>query len=127
MKTPALESSDELDEGLALYAAGRYWDAHEAWESLWRRDRAREWADCVQGLIQVAAAFHKLYVKREPASATRILARALPRLERYPASYLELELGQPFRLPQDLEPLMPAFKGLLRIDADSVEWSFAAR
>ena len=40
---------------------------------------------------------------------------------------IEIELGQPFRLPQDLEPLMPAFKGLLRIDADSVEWSFAAR
>lgn len=37
---------------------------------------------------------------------------------------IELELGQPFRLPQDLEALMPAFKGLVRIEADSVEWSF---
>lgn len=40
---------------------------------------------------------------------------------------IELELGQPFRLPLDLEPLMPAFKGLLRIDAESVEWSLSRR
>lgn len=40
---------------------------------------------------------------------------------------IELELGQPFRLPLDLEPLMPAFTGLLRIDADSVEWSLTRR
>jgi len=40
---------------------------------------------------------------------------------------IELELGRPFLLPQDLEALMPAFKGLVRIEADSVEWSFAQR
>lgn len=36
----------------------------------------------------------------------------------------ERELGHPFRLPADLEPLMPAFKGLIRIAPDAVEWSF---
>lgn len=39
----------------------------------------------------------------------------------------ERELGRPFRLPADLEPLMPAFKGLIRIAPDAIEWSFPAR
>jgi toluene monooxygenase system protein D len=37
---------------------------------------------------------------------------------------IERALGRPFRLPMDLEPLMPAFKGLLKISEESVEWSF---
>lgn len=36
----------------------------------------------------------------------------------------EQALGRPFRLPLDLEPLMPAFKGLIQIDERRVEWSF---
>lgn len=36
----------------------------------------------------------------------------------------ERELGHPFRLPADLEPLMPAFKGLIHIAPDVIEWSF---
>lgn len=40
---------------------------------------------------------------------------------------VERELGHPFRLPIDLEPLMPAFKGLIRIGPDAVEWSFPTR
>ena len=38
---------------------------------------------------------------------------------------IERVLGRPFRLPADLEPLMPAFKGLLAISEEQVEWSFA--
>lgn len=37
---------------------------------------------------------------------------------------IERALGRSFRLPVDLEPLMPAFKGILNISEDSVEWSF---
>jgi hypothetical protein len=35
---------------------------------------------------------------------------------------IELALGRPFRLPTDLEPLMVAFKGFMRLDDDRVEW-----
>jgi hypothetical protein len=37
---------------------------------------------------------------------------------------IERALGRAFRLPADLEPLMPSFKGLLAITEDRVEWSF---
>jgi hypothetical protein len=35
---------------------------------------------------------------------------------------IEHALGSPFRLPTDLEPLMIAFKGFLRMDDEQVEW-----
>jgi toluene monooxygenase system protein D len=35
---------------------------------------------------------------------------------------IEHALGRPFRLPTDLEPLMIAFKGFLRMDEEQVEW-----
>ncbi len=37
---------------------------------------------------------------------------------------VEQELGRPFRLPADLEPLMPAFKGLIHVSEEQIEWSF---
>lgn len=37
---------------------------------------------------------------------------------------IERALGRPFRLPADLEPLMPAFRGLLSMSEERVEWSF---
>ena len=35
---------------------------------------------------------------------------------------IERELGRGFELPRDLEAIMPAFKGKLRLDADWVSW-----
>ena len=37
---------------------------------------------------------------------------------------IERELGREFRLPGDLESLMPSFKGMLVLDGDHIEWSF---
>lgn len=37
---------------------------------------------------------------------------------------IEASLGRPFRLPADLEPLMPAFKGLLEMTEEEAVWSF---
>jgi toluene monooxygenase system protein D len=51
----------------------------------------------------------------------------VPRACRVTREAIELELGQPFRLPQDLEALMLAFKGLVSIGADRVEWSLLQR
>lgn len=37
---------------------------------------------------------------------------------------IERHLGRSFRLPMDLEAVMPAFKGMLSIDDERVEWSY---
>jgi toluene monooxygenase system protein D len=39
-------------------------------------------------------------------------------------SAIEKQLGRHFTLPCDLELVMPAFQGRIRIDDDGVEWRF---
>jgi len=70
-------SDDELARGAALFDGGAYWEAHEAWEGPWRSER-RAWQ---QGLIQVAAAFHKLFANKDVEAARRILSRAVAKLD----------------------------------------------
>jgi predicted metal-dependent hydrolase len=70
--------------GAALYAAGAYWEAHEEWERLWRATDDPQVRLFVQALIQVAAALHKLFVKRDAASAARLFVRAVAKLEQVP-------------------------------------------
>lgn len=45
--------------GAALFNAGYYLAAHEPWEERWLEDDAGARDDCLQGLIQAAAATHK--------------------------------------------------------------------
>ena len=44
-----------LLRGIELFNAGRYWDAHEAWEEAWMPDRKGPDGGFYKGLIQVAA------------------------------------------------------------------------
>jgi hypothetical protein len=44
-----------LAEGIELFNAGRYWDAHEVWEREWTPDRKGPDSGFYKGLIQVAA------------------------------------------------------------------------
>src|SRR6185503_10924391 len=46
-----------------LHNEGEYYEAHEAWESIWTDEVNDEWRLFVQGLIQVTSAFHKLFVQ----------------------------------------------------------------
>ncbi len=63
-----------LREGLEEYAAGRYWNAHERWERVWRGLRGDE-RHYVQGLIMLAAAAWHVERGRE-STARRLLYRA---------------------------------------------------
>jgi predicted metal-dependent hydrolase len=44
-----------LEHGINLFNAGRYWDAHEAWEREWIPDRKGPDAGFYKGMIQIAA------------------------------------------------------------------------
>jgi hypothetical protein len=70
--------------GERLYAEGKFWDAHEAWELLWNRETDPARRDLVQGLILVAAAIHKLYVMQRPDRAPGMIERALAKLAPLP-------------------------------------------
>jgi predicted metal-dependent hydrolase len=86
----------EFALGMRLHNEGEYYEAHEAWEDIWRDEEIDEYRLFVQGLIQVTSAFHKLTFQKAPGGASRLLARGLEKLEPYPGDYLGVDLA-PFR------------------------------
>jgi predicted metal-dependent hydrolase len=68
-----------LSEGLNDYHAARFFEAHEAWESVWLHAPQPE-KTFLQGLIQVTVAFHHLQ-RQNSLGATRLLTAALRKLE----------------------------------------------
>jgi predicted metal-dependent hydrolase len=74
-----------LAEGLRLYCVGKFFDAHEAWESVWLTAPQPE-KTFLQGLIQVTVAFHHLH-RDNPLGTQRLLHAALRKLESYPADF----------------------------------------
>ena len=81
-----------LQHGIDLFNSGRYWDAHEAWEGPWRVECDPYRRTFLQGLIQAAAAMHKLLVMHNPRSAAHLLARALEKLAPYEDGYEAIAL-----------------------------------
>ncbi len=70
------EKSPTWMEACTLFKAGYYWEAHEAWESLWHAaGRTGPVADCLKGLIKWAAAGVKVREGR-PAGVHRHCLRA---------------------------------------------------
>jgi uncharacterized protein len=69
-----------LDEGCRRFDAGRWFDAHEVWEDAWRLE-VGDVRLLLQGVIQVAAAFHKGLVQRRPAGMVRLLDAGLAKLD----------------------------------------------
>jgi len=62
--------------GIALFNAGYYWEAHEAWEGLWHaHGRAGAIADLLKALIKLAAAGVKVR-ERQPAGVATHARRA---------------------------------------------------
>ena len=68
-----------LAEGLRDYDTSRFFEAHEAWESVWLNTPQPE-KTFLQGLIQVTVAFHHLQ-RSNSLGATRLLTAALRKLE----------------------------------------------
>jgi predicted metal-dependent hydrolase len=75
---------DALLRGSALFDAGAFFEAHEAWEEQWRVEIDETRRRFLQGLIQVAAAFHKLFVAHSVDAASRLLTKGLAKLDACP-------------------------------------------
>ena len=71
--------------GALLFDRGAFFEAHEAWEDQWRIATDETERRFLQGLIQIAAALHKLLVMGSREAALRVFARALAKLDASPA------------------------------------------
>ncbi|HYO58012.1 DUF309 domain-containing protein [Archangium sp.] len=80
-----------LAEGVALFNAGHFYEAHEAWEEAWLRESGPRRL-LLQGLILVAAG----WLKRDAGNARgagTLFSRALERLESLPPTCEGVDVG----------------------------------
>lgn len=77
-------SSDfgKLAEGIALFNAKEFFRAHEVWEELWFVSRGND-KKFLQGLIQLAAAFHH-QVRGNSSGAASLLKTSCAKLAEFP-------------------------------------------
>lgn len=74
-----------LVEGIALFNEAKFWHAHEAWEQIWLVAAGEEKL-FLQGLIQLAAAYH--HVQRGTWSGgIRLFDAAREKLAGFPPGY----------------------------------------
>jgi predicted metal-dependent hydrolase len=100
--------------GIAHFDAGRFFQAHEAWEAAWHPAPEPE-RDFWQGITQIAVGFTH-YQRGNPVGAATLLARGAAKLERYEdgahgfpvariasaarAAAAAIEHGRPIQLPR---------------------------
>lgn len=95
---------DAVVRGVAQFNRGLYFECHETLEDVWRDLRGRS-RDFFQALIQVSVAFHHLE-RGNRVGAIRTFARALGRLEPYPAQYFGFDVaGERIRVQELLSSL----------------------
>lgn len=76
-------------EGVDRFNERRYWDAHESWERLWLC-ASPPLKQFLQGLIQLAAAYHHLERGTIPGGL-RLFDAALEKLTPYPPGYCGID------------------------------------
>jgi len=78
-----------LEAGIYFFNAGRYFEAHEAWEGLWRGSEA-PLRLFYQGLVQAAVGLHHLGHGNLNGARAQ-LAKSLEKLEQYPPQFCQID------------------------------------
>jgi len=76
-----MTDQDKFQRGIARFNAREFFLAHEVWEEIWMHESEPE-KTFLQGLIQLAAAFHH-YVRGNSDGAQSLLAAAAVKLQRF--------------------------------------------
>jgi predicted metal-dependent hydrolase len=79
-----------LTHGIALFNSGKFWHAHEAWEAIWM-NHPEDGRFFIQGLIQLAAAYHQLR-KKVYRGVVIHLKQAQERLKLFPPDFLGIDV-----------------------------------
>jgi len=78
-----------LQDGIFFFNQARYFEAHEAWEDLWRPTRG-PLRLFYQGLIQAAVGMHHL--SRGNLNGARAqLGKSIAKLEQYPSQFCRID------------------------------------
>src|SRR5207244_9646378 len=72
--------------GIAHFNAGRFFPAHDAWETCWKQAKRTPEAEFFKGLSQLGAGYVHM-LRGNPHGAYTLLRRAAGRIERYGADH----------------------------------------
>jgi uncharacterized protein len=84
------DKDHKFQRGIDHFNAREFFEAHEVWEEIWLAESEPQ-KTFLQGLIQVAAAFHH-YCRGNPAGAESLLASGIVKLARSPARHAEIDV-----------------------------------
>ena len=97
--------AEKFLQGVALFNAGKFFRAHEAWEELWLTSSGTDKL-FLQGLIQTAAALHHLS-RGNSSGAKSLLEAGCAKLARLPDDFWGIKLGN---LVKDSRALLTRLK-----------------
>lgn len=96
MTDAAREEQELIARGVSLFNEGRFFEAHEVWEEIWR-PASGEKRQTLQGLIQLASAY--VHVQRRTFSGgVRLFDKAFSRLDVESARQLHVEIADALTL-----------------------------
>ena len=84
------EKEERFERGLAHFNAREFFEAHEVWEEVWLVEGEPE-KTFLQGIIQIAAAFHH-YRRGNTDGAETLLAAGIVKITRFPAEHRGLAI-----------------------------------
>jgi predicted metal-dependent hydrolase len=79
------EKQEKFERGLKHFNAREFFEAHEVWEEVWLNEDEPE-KTFLQGIIQIAAAFHH-YRRGNSDGAETLLAAGIVKISRFPAQH----------------------------------------
>lgn len=85
------EKEEKFQRGILHFNAQEFFEAHEVWEEIWLVEADPE-KTFLQGIIQIAAAFHH-YGRKNSDGAESLLAAGIVKLSRFPRDHRGLEIG----------------------------------
>lgn len=87
-----LTAEEDHQLGVRHFQAGRYFPAHEAWETAWKLSRGQADEEFFKGLAQLGAGY--VHLLRGNAHGARVLlGRAAARLDAYPSPHRGVDVA----------------------------------
>ena len=87
-----MTKDEKFQRGISHFNSGKYFEAHEVWEEIWLEETEPE-KTFLQGIIQIAAAFHH-YCRQNTDGTETLLAAGIVKLSRFPANHCGLAIDE---------------------------------
>lgn len=93
LREPRLSAPERsrFNDGIGLFNRREFWEAHEAWEEVWQ-NCGEESRIFFQGIIQAAAAYHLILVKKRFLGARNNIDKSLSKLELFSGRFLGVDV-----------------------------------